>query len=178
MPIERAIAACSCCFASDYERLSASPASHFRAGMLRHFLDVHVARMSLGRGALSAADFVDAFVLGDGEEVIGELTDAIAVWKRAGRRGRDAALRSLARIPGVYVPSLYDVIYDGAALVDVRPRFADVPAIVEKRTVADLADWPYPKRQLVPLIEARSFRPSICTCTCAWLSVPLASWMA
>jgi radical SAM superfamily enzyme YgiQ (UPF0313 family) len=33
------------------------------------------------------------------------------------------------------------------------PKHADVPAVVDKRTVADLADWPYPKRQLVPLIE-------------------------
>ena len=35
----------------------------------------------------------------------------------------------------------------------VTPRFADVPAVVDKRTVADLADWPYPKQQLVPLVE-------------------------
>ena len=43
--------------------------------------------------------------------------------------------------------------YDGAALVGVTPRYADVPERVEKRTVADLADWPYPKHQLVPLTE-------------------------
>ena len=35
----------------------------------------------------------------------------------------------------------------------VQPRFDDVPALVDKRTVADLADWPYPKQQLVPLVE-------------------------
>ena len=48
---------------------------------------------------------------------------------------------------------MYDVEYDGAAIRAVTPRYADVPAVVDKRTVADLADWPYPKEQLVPLIE-------------------------
>jgi radical SAM family uncharacterized protein len=96
------------------------------------------------------ADFVDAFVLGDGEEVVGEIT---AVLARRGRRGRADVLRALAAVPGVYVPSMYEVEYDGPFLAGVRPRFDDVPERVEKRTVADLADWPYPKHQLVPLVE-------------------------
>ena len=48
---------------------------------------------------------------------------------------------------------MYDVAYDGPDLVAVTPRYPDVPAEVAKRTVADLADWPYPKHQLVPLTE-------------------------
>ena len=99
------------------------------------------------------ADFVDAFVLGDGEEVVGEITEVVAAWKRSGRTARDGVLRELATITGVYVPSMYDVAYDGPALVSVTPRFPDVPERVEKRTVADLAEWPYPKNQLVPLVE-------------------------
>lgn len=101
------------------------------------------------------ADYVDAFVLGDGEEVIAEITEVVGDWKASGRTpgSRDHVLRALARVPGVYVPSLYDVVYDGRALVSVTPRYPDVPERVEKRTVADLADWPYPKRQLVPLTE-------------------------
>src|SRR5689334_13659613 len=59
----------------------------------------------------------------------------------------------LAGVPGVYVPSLYDCVYDGPALIDVVPRYDDVPARVEKRTIADLGQWPYPKQQLVPLTE-------------------------
>jgi len=62
-------------------------------------------------------------------------------------------LRALAGVTGVYVPSLYDVTYDGADLVAVTPRYPDVPEMVEKRTLADLGDWPYPKNQLVPLTE-------------------------
>jgi radical SAM family uncharacterized protein len=97
------------------------------------------------------ADFVDFFVIGDGEEVVGEITDLVA---RSGRsRGRAGLLRELASIPGVYVPALYEVTYEGPELVAVRPRFPDVPGVVAKRTIADLAAWPYPKTQLVPLTE-------------------------
>ncbi len=99
------------------------------------------------------ADFVDAFVIGDGEEVISEITEVVGAWKRSGRGNREGVLRELATVPGVYVPSLYEVEYDGPRLVAITPRYPDVPAVVDKRTVADLADWPYPKEQLVPLIE-------------------------
>ncbi len=101
------------------------------------------------------ADFVDFVVLGDGEEVVGEITTVLAEWKRGGRGPgtREGVLRTLAGISGVYVPSMYEVSYDGPRIAEVAPRFADVPEQVEKRTVADLADWPYPKSQLVPLTE-------------------------
>jgi radical SAM family uncharacterized protein len=99
------------------------------------------------------ADFVDAFVIGDGEEPIGEMTDVIRAWKASGRTTREGVLRELAAIPGLYVPAMYDVEYDGPFIREVRPRFSDVPERVDKRTVADLAEWPYPKQQLVPLVE-------------------------
>ncbi|HMC70114.1 MAG TPA: radical SAM protein, partial [Mycobacteriales bacterium] len=53
----------------------------------------------------------------------------------------------------MYVPSMYDVTYEGPWLRAVTPRHPGVPERVEKRTVADLAEWPYPKQQLVPLTE-------------------------
>ena len=99
------------------------------------------------------ADFLDFVVLGDGEEVVGEISEVVAAWKKGGRADRLTVLRDLAQISGVYVPSLYECTYDGAALVATTPKYPDVPALVEKRTVADLADWPYPKQQLVPLTE-------------------------
>jgi radical SAM family uncharacterized protein len=100
------------------------------------------------------ADFVDAFVIGDGEEAVGEITEVVGAWKRAGRTSREDVLLDLARITGVYVPSLYDVRYgvDGC-ITAVTPRHPDVPPLVEKRTIADLGEWPYPKNQLVPLTE-------------------------
>jgi radical SAM family uncharacterized protein len=99
------------------------------------------------------AEYVDAFVIGDGEEVVSEIAEVVGAWKRGGRASREAVLRELATIPGVYVPSMYDVDYDGQHIAEVRPRFPDVPAVIDKRTVADLAEWPYPKNQLVPLVE-------------------------
>lgn len=101
------------------------------------------------------ADFVDFFVLGDGEEVVGEITEVVAAWKASGRTegSREHVLRELSHVAGVYVPSMYDVRYEGEHLAAVTPRYPDVPERVEKRTVADLADWPYPKQQLVPLTE-------------------------
>src|SRR5688572_25115696 len=101
------------------------------------------------------ADFLDLVVLGDGEEVVGEISEVVAAWKRAGRPegSRTHVLRELAQVPGVYVPSMYEVTYDGPRLVAVTPRHPDVPEVVEKRTIADLAAWPYPRRQLVPLTE-------------------------
>ena len=107
------------------------------------------------------ADFVDVAVLGDGEEVVGEITDVVRAWKASGRTAREPVLRELARVPGVYVPSMYHAEYDGPRLVSIEPRYTDVPATVDKRTVADLADWPYPKRSLVPLTEVVHDRLSV-----------------
>ena len=102
------------------------------------------------------ADFVDAFVLGDGEEAVGEVNDVVAAWLQESPpegRDRDALLRSLALLEGVYVPALYTPTYEEGRLVSILPAGPGVPAEVAKRTVADLADWPYPSRPLVPLTE-------------------------
>ncbi len=101
------------------------------------------------------ADFLDFVVLGDGEEVVSDITEVLVAWKSADRHAgsREQVLRTLASLPGVYVPSMYDVDYEADRLISVAPRFVDVPAQVEKRTISDLADWPYPKHQLVPLTE-------------------------
>ncbi|MSW46135.1 MAG: TIGR03960 family B12-binding radical SAM protein, partial [Actinobacteria bacterium] len=101
------------------------------------------------------ADFLDIVVLGDGEEVVAEITEVVRDWKASGRLlgDRVGVLRSLARVEGVYVPAMYRPVYAGADFLGLEPEFADIPELVEKRTVADLADFPYPKQQLVPLTE-------------------------
>ena len=101
------------------------------------------------------ADYVDAAVLGDGEEVVGEITEVVASWKAAGGGPRADLHRRLATVAGAYVPSLYEATFADGRLQSVRPRPEATEAIevVEKRTVADLADWPYPKNQLVPVTE-------------------------
>ncbi|MEV0458869.1 TIGR03960 family B12-binding radical SAM protein [Catellatospora methionotrophica] len=101
------------------------------------------------------ADFIDAAVLGDGEESVLEITDIVAAWKREGSPGgRDEILLRLARTESVYVPRFYDVDYlpDGR-IQRVVPNRPGVPFRVHKRTTMDLDAWPYPKKPLVPLAE-------------------------
>lgn len=102
------------------------------------------------------ADFVDAFAIGDGEEIISEMNAVVRGWKLEGKPAgsRERLLRELSKVPGCYVPAMYEATYrEDGQLAAVTPRFADVPERVEKRTIADLAEWPYPKQQLVPLTE-------------------------
>ncbi|HVT42203.1 MAG TPA: TIGR03960 family B12-binding radical SAM protein [Acidimicrobiales bacterium] len=102
------------------------------------------------------ADFVDAFVMGDGEEVVSEVNGAVRDWLASGEaeeRDRSALWRGLAQIEGVYVPALYEPEYADGRLVATVPIDPAAPPAVTKRTVSDLADWPYPSRPLVPLTE-------------------------
>ncbi len=109
------------------------------------------------------ADFVDAAVLGDGEEAVGQVTDIVRQWKADGRPGgRDELLTRMAETGGIYIPRFYDVAYraDGhlEAITPNRPR---VPETVAKRTTMDLDAWPYPKKPLVPLAESVHERMSV-----------------
>ncbi len=109
------------------------------------------------------ADFLDAAVLGDGEQVVGAITDVIAEFKREGSPGgRDELLTRLAESGGVYVPRFYDVRYrpDGA-IAEVTPNRDRVPDRVRKHTVLDLDSWPYPKTPLVPMAESVHERMSV-----------------
>jgi radical SAM family uncharacterized protein len=109
------------------------------------------------------ADFVDAAVLGDGEQAVLEITDVVRAWKAEGMPGgRDELLLRLAGTGGVYVPRFYDVEHlpDGR-IGRVVPNRPGVPFRVHKRTVMDLDDWPYPKQPLVPLAETVHERMSV-----------------
>ncbi len=109
------------------------------------------------------ADFVDAAVLGDGEQAVLEITDIVKGWKAEGRPGgRTELLLRLARTGGVYVPQFYDVHYlpDGR-IQRVVPNRPGVPWRVSKHTVMDLDEWPYPKQPLVPLAESVHERMSV-----------------
>jgi radical SAM family uncharacterized protein len=101
------------------------------------------------------ADFVDAAVLGDGEEAVLEISAIVREWKAQGSPGgREEVLLRLARTESVYVPRFYDVDYlaDGR-IHRVVPNRAGVPFRVHKRTTMDLDEWPYPRKPLVPLAE-------------------------
>lgn len=99
------------------------------------------------------ADFLDVVVLGDGEEVVGELTDVLSRWRTNPDRTRAELFQQMASIEGVYVPSLFEPVYADGRLVETRPLSPATPDTIEKRTLADLAEWPYPKEQLAPLTE-------------------------
>jgi radical SAM family uncharacterized protein len=105
------------------------------------------------------ADFIDAAVLGDGEQAVLEITEVL---RRTRGQSRTERLHALAKAGGVYVPAFYDVDYlaDGR-IQRVAPNRADVPFRVHKRTTMDLDAWPYPKQPLVPLAETVHERMSV-----------------
>ena len=111
------------------------------------------------------ADFVDAVVIGDGEQAVLELTDLIAAWKAQGRPGgRAEVILRIARSGVAYVPACYEVDYfaDGRIRrVAPRPGLTGIPWRVAKHTVTDLDEWPYPKTPLVPLAETVHERMSV-----------------
>ena len=109
------------------------------------------------------ADFVDAAVLGDGEQAVLAITEIVRMWKSEGKPGgREELLLRLAASGGVYVPAFYDVEYlpDGR-IRRVAPNRPGVPWRVSKHTLMDLDAWPYPKSPLVPLAESVHERMSV-----------------
>jgi radical SAM family uncharacterized protein len=107
------------------------------------------------------AAFIDAAVLGDGEQAVLEMTEILKQAKRDGADRAETLLR-LAKTGGVYVPRFYDVEYlEDGRIGRVVPNHPDVPWRVSKRTVMDLDEWPYPKAPLVPLAETVHERMSV-----------------
>ena len=98
--------------------------------------------------------FVDLVALGDGEEETMQTIDAYKRWKAAGLP-REDYLHMCAEIPGIYVPSLYDVSYNGDGTVKaVSPKpGSQAPAVVKKAMVKDLNAAVYPERLIVPYGE-------------------------
>ncbi len=99
------------------------------------------------------ASFIDAFMIGDGEDVMTELNRVILRRKEEGW-SREKCLRELAKLEGVYVPTLYDVQYEEDGRVrSVTPNCAEAPATVKKRVVVDLNSTYYPEEIPVPYTE-------------------------
>ncbi len=96
------------------------------------------------------ADFFDFFYIGEGETRYREIFD---LYKKARKDGisRQEFLRELSHIPGMYVPSLYDVSYkDDGTIKAMTPKFDDVPAVIKKEMCTDLSDAFYPTKPVVP----------------------------
>ena len=100
------------------------------------------------------ADFFDLINIGEGEEVLSEITELYVKMKKDGSYTKTAFLREASHIEGVYIPSLYDVSYnEDGTIAAFAPKYPDVPAKIKKRIVADLDKAPYPEKLVMPYIE-------------------------
>lgn len=100
------------------------------------------------------APFVDLVALGDGEEETQQTIDLYKKWKAAGLP-RESYLKMAAEIPGIYVPSLYDVSYNADGTIEsVTPKpGSGAPEVVRKAMVKNLDDAAYPEKLIVPYGE-------------------------
>ncbi len=123
------------------------------------------------------APFFDAVLLGDGELLLPAFVDALQECRAAPRADR---LRQLARVPGVYVPSLYAPRYDGeGTLLAVEPIAPGIPATVAKQTwrgntlshstvITPDAAWPS-----IHMVEVVRSCPELCRfCLASYLTLP------
>src|SRR5438874_5360961 len=98
------------------------------------------------------ADFFDAFVIGEGEEAIHQISDVMSDWKRS-RGSRADLLWHLAEIPGVYVPSLFRPQYGAdhtiRAIEPLKPGYETVV----RRVIPDLNLVPQAQRPIVPFLQ-------------------------
>lgn len=106
------------------------------------------------------SDFIDAFVIGEGEEVLLELVAVYQLWKRDGSTSKTDLLCDLAKIRGVYVPSFYHVEYlESGRFGSISPDIPEAKATVERRIVAEL---PAPLvSPVVPFVEVTHDRGAI-----------------
>ena len=107
------------------------------------------------------ADFIDLFVLGDGEEVIHEILDIVEKEKQNHTKKSDLMLK-LSKIEGVYVPSFYEVKYDSEDRFEkLVPKSGDFPEKIKVRTVPELRNEFYPASPLVPFVDVPHDRLSV-----------------
>lgn len=101
------------------------------------------------------ADFFDFFIVGDGEETIVDVTEALITWKRAGRPGgRKGFLERLLAVDGIYVPSFYQEIYDEAGNFKThKPLNEKAKNIIYKRVVRDMNDALSVEHPVVPYMD-------------------------
>lgn len=99
------------------------------------------------------ADIIDFFVIGEAEEVIFDIIDTYRNFKKEGM-DRKKFLEQVACIPGVYVPSLYDVSYNDDGTIDkIIPKKYGIPHRVKKRVIRNLDEAYYPTKFIVPYLN-------------------------
>lgn len=104
------------------------------------------------------ADYFDLFYIGEGETQYFALMDLYIKWKQK-KESRETFLKQAAQIPGIYVPSLYDVTYqEDGTIASMRPNCQEAPERVAKQVVMDVTDTFYPKKPVVPFLKATQDR--------------------
>jgi len=104
------------------------------------------------------ADFFDIFYIGEGETVYDELFSLYRE-KQATGMSREAFLFRAASIPGLYVPSLYEVTYhEDGTVADFAPVREGIPETIKKQVVVEMDDAPYPEKPLVPYLQTTQDR--------------------
>lgn len=99
------------------------------------------------------ADFIDFFVIGEGEEVTLEILHLYKKHKEE-KGTRDEFLEKVATIEGVYVPKFYDIVYnDDNTIKEMIPISPKVPKVIKKRMIKDLNSMFSPEKMIVPFIE-------------------------
>lgn len=101
------------------------------------------------------AEFFDLINIGEGEEVLVEISRLYIEMKENGSYTRDAFLHKAAStIEGVYIPAFYEVDYnEDGTLKEYRPIYDDIPKKIKKRIIADLDKVSYPEKLVMPYIE-------------------------
>ncbi len=107
------------------------------------------------------SDFFDMFYIGEGEASYNELLDLYKIYKESDMTKEDF-LRKAANIPGIYVPSLYNVIYkEDGTVSEINPIYDDIPKTIKWQAVMDFNDVPYPMKPVVPYIRATQDRVTL-----------------
>lgn len=100
------------------------------------------------------AAFFDMFYIGEGETSYHALLDLYKHSKKAGE-SRSTFLRKAAQVPGIYVPSLYEVRYnDDGTVSSIAPLYDDVPPVIKRQVVMDPDAIGYPKKPVIPFVKA------------------------
>jgi radical SAM family uncharacterized protein len=107
------------------------------------------------------AEFIDLFVLGEGEEAVVELTNLLIEAKRQGWTKRQSLLEAARRFDWAYVPQFYDFDYDGPRVASFRATEPGLRTRFLNAVVKDFENAPVPVRPIVPFVEAVHERVSI-----------------
>lgn len=105
------------------------------------------------------SEFIDAFVIGDGEEIVFEIIEKYMGLKGTGLT-REKILLEIAQIPGVYVPSLYDTYTDPSGML-LAKKTSGLPFPVRRRILMDINKYPFPTKPIIPYTEVVFDRISV-----------------